>query len=373
MRVPALKLTAREAIRALEPAPAVRVRTASLRARVAPGDRVEAGQLIAESAEGERFVRRRHSPYDGVVTPSARPGEIRIEGKPRALPAGPHRDPASLAPEAVVATVRDAGIEGMGGGMFPTYAKLSPGKPVECVIVNGCESEPYLACDTRVLAEHRGDVECGMRLAMRAVGAARGVIVDDDGGYPGGYERFLVRQVLGRDVPVDGRPADAGAIVINVQTARAIHHAVCLGRPLLDRVVTVDGGAVTRPGNFTVPLGTEFGHILRCASVQLDLATALLAGGPMMGVESGPDAVVEPGTGGILALTREEVRRPVDNPCIRCGDCLEACPVGLSARHLILRPTAALARCMDCGMCQYVCPSDRSLVALLRRAKESLR
>lgn len=370
MTVPALKLTARDAIRALPPAPSVRVRIAGLLPRVAPGDRVEAGRLIAESAPGDPLARRRHSPYDGVVIEPKGPGEIRIEGRPRPLPSAPHRD---AAPGDVVAAVRDAGIEGMGGGMFPTWVKLSPGKPVECVIVNGCESEPYLACDTRVLAEFRGDVECGMRLAMRAVGAARGVIVEDDGGYPGGYERFLVKKVLGREVPVGSRPADAGAIVINAQTARAIHQAVCLGRPLLDRVVTVDGGAVSRPGNFTVPLGTEFAHLLAVAAAQPDLVAALIAGGPMMGVESPQDAVVEPGTGGVLALTPEEVRRPVDNPCIRCGDCLEACPVGLSARHLILHPSAALRRCMECGMCQYVCPADRSLVALLRRAKAALR
>ncbi len=373
MRVAGRKETRTAPIAGLEPARVVRVRTAGLAAAVAPGDRVSAGQLIARSPEAAEIGRRRHSPYDGTVVPPERPGEIAIEGTPGPPAPAAGCRAAHAAPEAIVAAAREAGIEGLGGGMFPTWAKLSPGRPIDCVIVNGCESEPWLTCDARVLAEARGEVECGLRLAQRAVGAPRGVIVGDDAGYPGGYERFLVRQVLGRDYPAGGRPRDAGALVLNVQTARALHQAVCHGRPLLDRVVTVAGGAVARPGNFVIPLGTPLAHVLAVCGADAAATGAVIAGGPMMGSEADAADVVEPGTGGVLALGRAEVRRPVDNPCIRCGDCLEACPVGLSARHLILRPTGALARCMECGMCQYVCPSDRSLVALLRRAKGLVR
>ncbi|MBI4606954.1 MAG: SLBB domain-containing protein, partial [Planctomycetes bacterium] len=171
-------------------------------------------------------------------------------------------------------------------------------------------------------------------------------------------------------VPEGGLPRDAGAIVINVQTARALHQAVCLGRPLVDRVVTVDGGAVARPGNYVVPLGTELGHVLRACGTDLSRTAALVAGGPMMGVEATAETPLAAGMGGVLALEAREVHRPADAPCIRCGDCLEACPVGLSAQHLVLRPAPDLRRCILCGMCQYVCPAQRPLAALLRRAKE---
>ncbi|MBI4602158.1 MAG: hypothetical protein HY721_09380, partial [Planctomycetes bacterium] len=202
----------------------MRLAVEGLEVLVAPGDRVEAGRCVAASPPGAPHERRVHSPYSGRIAAAGGDGEVAIEGLPAPAGAATHRGPCAVTPEDVVGAARQAGLVGLGGGSFPTHVKLSPGKPVELVIANGCESEPYLACDARVLAEHRDEVECGLRLAMRAAGAPRGEIVTG-GDYPAGHERALVRDLLGREVPEGGLPRDAGAIVINVQTARALHQA----------------------------------------------------------------------------------------------------------------------------------------------------
>jgi electron transport complex protein RnfC len=262
---------------------------------------------------------------------------------------------------------------GMGGGMFPTYAKLTTSIPIDYVIVNGCEGEPYLTCDHRVLLEYRDEVECGMRLAMRAVGAVQGTIVESDESYLDGYEVRLVEKVLGRRVPKGGRPSDVGVVVINVQTARALHHAVCEKRPLLDRVVTVDGNAIGRPGNYEIPIGTELQHVLDVCDVAWDQEPTLIAGGPMMGRRVDRGAVVTPGTGGILALTRNELHFSQDVPCIRCGRCQEVCPLDLPSGQLLRRPTNVLLACIECGICQFACPSQRPILQQIRTAKSRLR
>lgn len=338
---------------------------------VAAGDSVRAGQLLAVSPREDRFAKHVCSPYNGSVV-QIQP-DVVVHGEPDVVVAtGSHVAPLSLAPEYIVERAKVAGIVGMGGGAYPTHLKLTTGLPVDTVIVNGCESEPYLTCDARVLVEYRAEVDCGLQLAARAVGASRTLIANAHHGYPGGYEKTLVSEYCGHLVPTGQRPHHVGVIVINVQTARALHQAVCLGRPLLDRVVTVAGGAVGCPGNYLVPLGTEVGHVLKECATDVSKIAAVVLGGPMMGREAQLETTVEAWAGGVLALVPGEIHRPVDMPCIRCGDCLVACPAGLSARHLVLRPNPSLRDCTECGMCQYVCPAERPLVRLLRQAKAKI-
>lgn len=349
----------------IEPPVRVRLPIGGLLALAAPGDRVAAGDLVARSREGARFELRRHASIAGRVV-SVGEETIEIEGEPG--PVRPMPEPATIEDAA-----REAGLVGMGGAMFPTYVKLArSGAAVECVIVNGSESEPYVTCDSRVLAEHGAEVEAGADLAMLSLGARRRVIVAEPDRYPGGDERLLVRQLLGREVPLFRLPRDVGATVFNVQTARALAAAWRERRPLVDRVVTVDGGAVARPGNYVVPIGTEIGHVLAACGADLARAAALVRGGPMMGEEASLETPVLAGTVAVLALTREETAEPSDEPCIRCGDCYSACPYGLPAALLIERPTEELLRCVSCGLCEWACPSRRPLVARLALAKAEL-
>lgn len=321
----------------------------------ADGEGVQAGEVLATRP-------------DGLPVHSALTGRVRLEAEwlvvdgevaePVGLPAGPG---------GAREIARRAGLLGLGGGMFPTHRKLE--RPAEVVIVNGCQSEPYVTCDASVLEGDRAGVDCGLRLAMGAVGAQRGEIARGEGRYPDGYERYLAARVTGREVPPGGRPQDVGALVMNVQTVRALHQAVCLGRPLVDRVVTVAGGAVARPGNYLVPIGTEIDHLLRVSEVAPERVAALIAGGPMMGREVGPGQPVEAGTIAVLALTADEVRQPVEEDCIRCGECAEVCPEGLLPAALIERGSSAVLRCIECGACQVACSSGRPLLLWLRERK----
>jgi len=349
---------------------------------VASGERIEAGCLVAESLGGERSYRCSHAPLLSTVSAnghstsgngSVRSLELLVEGDSTAHRPCDHLHPAELTREEIVDISRRAGLLGMGGGMFPTFVKLSPRTPIDWILINGCESEPYLTCDHRVLVEHRDEVECGMQLAMRAVGAAQGTIVTAEDNFLDGYESRLVHKVLGRQVPKGGRPSDVGVVVLNVQSTRALHRAVCEHRPLVDRVVTVDGNAIRRPGNYVVPLGTEIRHVLDACGVDWDQTPTLIAGGPIMGSPVEPEAIVTAGTGGILALTRDEISEPIHGPCIRCGLCQEVCPMTLSSAQLIRQPTDMLLECIECGMCQFTCPSQRPLLQEIRKAKSHLR
>lgn len=387
MKIPRLKRTADSPIRSLKTPLRVRLPIDSMAALVGVGDRVEAGCLVAESFPDEPWYRCAHAPLLSTVSAdghptngqskhvngSARCLELMVEDVPTVERRYDHLPPAEFAPKEIADIARRAGLMGMGGGMFPTYLKLSPATAIDCVIINGCESEPYLTGDHRVLVEYRDEVECGMRLAMRAVGATQGTIVTHDDDYLDGYEPRLIHKVLGRQVPKGGRPSDVGAVVINVQSARALHRAVCEQRPLLDRVVTVDGNAIGRPGNYVVPLGTEIRHVLDACGVDWDQMKTLITGGPIMGTTVDPEAIVAAGTGGILALTRDEMSKPNSDPCIRCGLCQEVCPLALPSGQLVRRPNGKLLDCIECGLCQYACPARRPILQEIRKAKSRLR
>lgn len=378
MRLSPRKPTHDLPIRELEPPQQVHISLRQVLPLVQPGLRIEHGQLLAATGPDAKWQSYRHSPLQGqVVEIVSSPGtqqsgepHLVIDGQVVPRTQATHRSSEEIDPTAVLDAICRAGIVGMGGAMFPTYAKFVDAGAIDWVLVNGCESEPYLSCDHRVLMEHREDVECGMRLAMHVVGASNGAIVSREAKYPDGYEPLLIRSVLGREIPPGGLPRDVGVVVINVQTARAIHDAICGQRPLVDRVLSVAGGAILRPGNYVVPLGTKVGHVLTVCGVDWDRAECLIAGGPMMGHAVTSQHVVTAGTGAILALTAEEsALHPSPEPCIRCGECQAVCPLSLAIVSLIRHPQTAVLRCVECGGCEYQCPSQRPLVALLRQAK----
>jgi electron transport complex protein RnfC len=367
-RIPRLKTTRSAEIVAIEPPAHVRLTIEGLFATVEVGQVVNAGELVARSPRDKKFQRRIHASLTGSVTAVSQ-NQIIIEGEVPERPLLTHSEPEWISPAAITDTAREAGLIGMGGGMFPVYVKLGHRAAIEVVLVNGCESEPYMTADSRVLEEQRDEVGCGVGLAMHAVRAKKGLIVERETHYPGGYERLLIRDALGREVPSRGLPRDVGTLVMNVQSARALHEAVCLGRPLIDRVITVDGGAVGRPGNYRVPIGTEVGHVLDVCEVDSSKASAILSSGPMMGSVAERETPVVGGTGAVLALTAEELKQAQPEPCIRCGQCLEVCPFDLPAAYLIERPSKEVLGCIECGACQFICPARIPLVSELQRAK----
>lgn len=312
------------------------------------------------------------------------------------------------AQEDIVAAVRAAGLVGQGGAAFPTHVKLTPNpaKPVDTLLVNGCECEPFLTADDRLMREAPAPIVAGALLAARAAGARQVVIGVEDNKpqaiaavraiaagvgvvvqpvktkYPQGGERQLVLSALGRIVPTGGLPLDVGVVVINVGTAAAIAAAVLRGRPLTHRVVTVTGPGVVRPANVLVPIGTSYKDLLDFCGGLRPEAARVLAGGPMMGMAVGDLATpVTKGTSGITVLTAREVLKPQETACVRCGKCGEVCPLNLVPTRLALasrRRDWELARryhiqaCIECGCCAYACPASIPLTQLIRMGKAML-
>ncbi len=314
----------------------------------------------------------------------------------------------TLSQDELVTLVQEAGLVGLGGAAFPTHVKLKApqGKRVETVIANGCECEPYLTCDHRVMLEHTEALIQGMRIAMRANGAARGMIgIEDnkmdavaaiaaklpaDGSisvhavrtrYPQGAEKMLVTALLGKEVPSGGIPADVGAAVYNVGTLAQIGELVPFGRGLIERIITLSGPGVKRPGNYLVPIGTPVRFILNQLGAKPDVNQVIL-GGPMMGMTvASLDMPITKGTSGILVLEQgqpEQKPRPI-YPCIKCSRCVDACPMMLNPSQLgqlarvrdyqTMEARYHLNDCFECGCCSYVCPSNIPLTQYFRIAK----
>ena len=316
--------------------------------------------------------------------------------------------PETFEPEQIIQAVRSAGLVGMGGAAFPTHVKLKPNpqRPVDTLLVNGCECEPYLTADHRLMLEAPAPIVVGALLAARAAGAKAVLIAVEDNKpdaieslrkatagsavqvlsmptkYPMGGERQLIQAVTGREVPTGGLPLDVGVVVVNVGTAAAVARAVLRGKPLTHRIVSVTGEGIRRPKNLLVPVGASYADLIDfCGGLRVD-AARVIAGGPMMGFTLGElDVPVTKGTSGVVVLTVGQIRRAEETPCVRCGRCVDVCPLhlvptrmALAAKHRDwdLARRYHITACCECGCCAYICPAGIPLVQLIRMGKAEL-
>lgn len=305
--------------------------------------------------------------------------------------------------------VQDAGIVGMGGATFPTHVKLSPPKekPIDVVILNGAECEPYLTSDHRLMLEKSKEIVDGLKILMRILNVSKGyigiesnkpdaieVMIKAVAGspeikvwpvkvkYPQGAEKMLIKAISGRTVPAGGLPMDVGVVVQNVGTAEAIYEAVRYGKPLIERYVTVTGRGVKDPKNFLVRIGTPFSQLIEEAGGLTDSAAKVISGGPMMGMSQYTlDVPVIKGTSGILVLPKSEVSTKSYGPCIRCARCIDACPMKLQPSYIGIYIEKGryedakeynLMDCFECGSCTFVCPANRPMVQWVKKAKKEL-
>lgn len=385
-------------------------------ALVKAGDEVQAGQKIGESPA---FVSACvHASVDGtVVAVEPRPyftgatvESVVIKVNPEQKePRWPERDIASLSPEEIKAAIKEAGIVGMGGAAFPTHVKLSPPRSIDAVIINACECEPFLTCDHRLLVERADALVEGAKLIKKVVGAPKvyfgiernkpdGIeavksiisgekdmeVVSLEVKYPQGSEKQLIKAVMDREVPPGKLPFDVGVVVQNVSTAIAIYEACRYQKPLIERVLTVTGDGIARPSNLLVRLGTPIGFVIEQCGGFKDAAQVgkIIMGGPMTGwAQTRLDIPVVKGTSGILVFTHSMVVKSEYKACVRCGKCVDHCPMFLypnyigmyaeTGRYNLAAEWGAMD-CFECGVCVYVCPSNRPIVQFVRETKRQI-
>ena len=382
---------------------------------VKAGDTVKAGQLIA--AQNGVLSAPVHAPAGGKVaaleetlTAAGRPcAAVVIETDPAAEEEHLPRllDWRAADKKELLARVGAAGVIGMGGAGFPTRIKLAPpvDKPVDTVILNGAECEPYLTSDHRLMLEHAREIREGAEIIRHILGARTLRIAIEDNkpdaiaameqafqgvdgdaalsvlatSYPQGSEKQQIFSVTGREVPRAGLPMDVGCVVENVGTAYAVWDAVLNGQPLVSRVVCVTGDAVRSPANLLAPVGARYSDLVAaCGGITGKLAKAV-SGGPMMGLAVGSLAVpVSKTASGLLLLSAESLTCFTSQACISCGRCVDACPMRLTPSDLSQCIEAddiesaeqlALMDCIECGSCAFVCPAHRPLVHHMRRGK----
>ncbi len=305
----------------------------------------------------------------------------------------------------IVDAINNAGVVGLGGAAFPTHVKLTPNKekPVDVLLLNGCECEPYLTSDYRLMLEASHAIVAGTLLAAKAAGASSIFIAIEDNKpkaieamtkaalgtdikvvtvktkYPQGSEKHLIVAVTGRKVPPGALPLDVGVVVSNVGSVCAIAFAVLKQKPLTHRVICVTGAGVRSPKNLFVPIGTSYRHLIDyCGGLNPD-AVRLVSGGPMMGFAfTDLDLPVTKGTSGVTVLIRDDVKRAAETACVRCGRCVDVCPMNLVPTKLAVAarnqaPDVAEAyhimACVECGCCAYTCPASLPLVQLVRMGK----
>ncbi len=391
---------------------------APARAKVSVGDKVRAGTLVAgadvyvsapvhSSISGEvAAIEARPHPlfgqYQAIVIKSDGRGLLDSAIKDR-------EDVDSLSADGLKKIIRSCGIVGLGGAAFPTHVKLSPPKekPLDTFIVNGAECEPYLTADHRLMLEKANEIIAGMKVAMKALGVSQGIVAIEENKpdaiglfkkltdgqkiklavlksfYPQGAEKQMIKAILNREVPPGGLPFDVGLVVNNVATCFAVYEAVYKNKPLYERIISVSGSIIRNPGNLRVRIGSKVKDIIDACGGLTEEPAKVILGGPMMGIaQYALDVPVIKGTSGIIVFSRKEVRPFASQPCIRCGKCLQVCPMGLNPSAIAqaiekgrfdLAQEEHVLDCIECGICSYVCPGNRNIVALVKLAKEKLK
>ena len=391
-------------------------------AKVATGDHVERGQIIAEA--GGFVSANVHAPISGTVvkidkykTPQGLPADaifIKADEADHAADTEKRANPEvkrtkadvdALGAKELVDIIKGAGIVGMGGATFPTHVKLCPppGNVAEVLIINAVECEPYLSCDDMLMRERAEEVLTGVQLLMRAANVNRAIIAIEENKpeaiaiiseaakdmpgvevmtmkmkYPQGSEKQLIEATIGKEVPSGGLPIATGAIVQNVATASAVARAVIYDEPLIERMLTLINTADGTAENYLVAVGTPMASLL---AEDAALPAKIILGGPMMGRPGiSLQSPVIKGTSGILLLDENQASRLEPEPCIRCGKCVEACPMGLepfllSTLSRLKDFESALeekvVNCIECGCCSFSCPANRPILDYIRIGKSA--
>ena len=382
------------------------------------GDLVKVGTLIAEaggfvsapiyaSVSGKVTKITEYLQSNGTTAPA-----VVIESDGEMTPDETITPPAVDSRESLLEAIKKSGVVGLGGAGFPTHVKFNvdPAR-IEYLIINGAECEPYVTSDTRTMLDRVDDMMIALR-AMAAHFGIKNVVIGIESNkkeaitsmrmmaaalrncctvavkvlpalYPQGGEKVLIYHTVGRTVPVGKLPIDVGCIVVNCTTVAAIGAYLETGMPLVEKCVTVDGGAVKEPKNVTVPIGTALSEVFDFCGGLTESPDKVVYGGPMMGITV-PDttAPILKNTNAILALTKKETKLPKTTPCIRCGSCLNTCPFGLSPAQIaraydkkdaVALDSLSVNACMECGCCSFVCPANRPLVQTNKLAKVFLK
>lgn len=386
--------------------------------KIKTGDLVKRGQCLATSDGG--VFSPVHASISGVVKAIgdyphpligfcrgiAIEGDSLDEGHEAMVPRSPEEVDV-LSVDEIRQIIFEAGIVGLGGAAFPSHIKLTPPKPINDLIVNGVECEPYLTTDYRLMVEKPEQIIKGVKLITKIVKPHNCYIVIEDNkpqaikamrerarmfnwgivvlktGYPQGGEKQVIKSCLGKEVPSGALPFDIGVLVHNVATIYAIYEAVYLRKPLYERVITVSGECLTHPKNILARIGTPVKDLVQQCGPLVREPKKIIMGGPMMGIaQFTMDTPVIKGTSGIILLDDVEEKKEEERFCVRCGECLEHCPVGLNPGfialaiakdRLNLAEEYGILDCIDCGLCAYLCPGRRNIVQAIKVAKVRIR
>ena len=382
---------------------------------VKKGDHVLAGQMIAEA--GGFVSAPIHASVSGTVTGikkilnnmGSKVDAIIIENDEQyeSVPDQVTESLDSLSKEEILNKIREGGVVGMGGAGFPTHVKLSPKEPdkIEYVLVNGAECEPYLTSDYRRMMDYPDELIGGLKCMLKLFDNAKGCICIEDNKpdaielmqkkvadignmevfvaktkYPQGAEKTLIKRVMGRIVPSGGLPADVGVVVDNISTVKAISDAIQTGMPLVERVATVTGEKIKNPGNFVIKIGTSVRELIDYCGGFTDDDVLVKMGGPMMGFPLNTlDVPMMKGSNGIIAVEPDETK---EQPCIKCGRCVDVCPMELSPLYFVKyakdenwqgMKDMNVMDCVECRCCQYICSSKIPIINSIKAGKNAVR